>query len=119
MLDLSPEDLDKLFQLGSEQHDFEYNEVAWKQMEQLLDKKKQKRSFIWIFTGLLSLITVVGIVIYITKSMSNELSLQGQNDQNSISLNQSMEIEKTIISNDLTNIKKIKLSKEPNNNNSS
>ena len=88
MLDSSPEDLDKLFQIGSEQHDFEYNEVAWEQMEQLLDKKKKKRSFIWFFTGLLSLITVVGIVTYTTRScMFNELSLQEQNDKNSFSLN--------------------------------
>ena len=108
MLDSSPEDLDKLFQVGSEQHDFEYNEVAWEQMEQLLDKKKKKRSFIWVFTGLLSLITVVGIITYTTKScMFNKLSLQEQNDQNSFSLNQNIEIEKAIISNDLTSIEQI------------
>ena len=90
MSDWSPEDLDKFFQDGSEQHDFEYNEVAWEQMEELLDAKKRKRSFfIWFFTGILSLITIFTIYylhsnnILITDRSSYE---EGSvNDSNSIS----------------------------------
>jgi len=58
MADWSPKDLDKLFQDGSEQHDFPYNPDAWNQMEDLLEKDKKRRFFWWILgaTGLISLL---------------------------------------------------------------
>lgn len=37
MPELNDRDTDALFQAGAERHDFEYNEVAWEQMESMLD----------------------------------------------------------------------------------
>ncbi len=60
MADWSPKDLDKLFQDGSEQHDFPYNPDAWNQMEVLLEKDKKRRFFWWILgaTGIFLLLFI-------------------------------------------------------------
>lgn len=47
MSDWTPEDVDALFQEGSEKHEFEYNEAAWGQMEDLLDRRDKRRRLIW------------------------------------------------------------------------
>ena len=44
-------DIDKIFQQGSAQHDFDYNPDAWAKMEVLLDKEKRRRRFWWWFGG--------------------------------------------------------------------
>lgn len=51
MSELSPKELDKLLQDGSEQYNFDYNPEAWKQMENLLDKDRRRRLIWWWFWG--------------------------------------------------------------------
>lgn len=65
MADLSPKDMDKLFQKGSEQYDFEYNEAAWKQMEDLLERKDRRRRFIWWFFGVAMILVVSGGISFL------------------------------------------------------
>lgn len=61
MSELSPKELDKLLQDGSEQYDFEYNPEAWAQMETLLDKDRRRRLFWWWFLGAGVLLLAVAI----------------------------------------------------------
>ncbi len=61
MSELSPKELDKLLQDGSEQYDFEYNPEAWAQMETLLDKDRRRRLFWWWFLGAGILLLAVAI----------------------------------------------------------
>ena len=61
MSEMSPRELDKLFQQGSEQYDFEYNAQAWVQMEALLDKKKRRRFIWWWFGAGLALLIIIGL----------------------------------------------------------
>ncbi|MCB0570952.1 MAG: hypothetical protein KDC66_14350 [Phaeodactylibacter sp.] len=58
MWDKSQEELDRLFQQGSEQYDFEYNAEAWAQMEALLDKSRRRRLFWWWLIGLACLLAI-------------------------------------------------------------
>lgn len=51
MSDWTPEDVDALFQEGSEGHEFEYNEAAWGQMENLLERRDRRRRLIWWIIG--------------------------------------------------------------------
>lgn len=51
MPDMSPEELDKLFQESSEQMEFEYNAEAWSKMEALLEKDDRRRRLIWWWLG--------------------------------------------------------------------
>jgi len=60
MSDWTPEDVDALFQEGSERHEFEYNEAAWGQMENLLERRDRRRRLIWWMIGAtLSLLLIV------------------------------------------------------------
>ncbi|MEM6316276.1 MAG: hypothetical protein AAF960_01325 [Bacteroidota bacterium] len=52
MSDWTPEDVDALFQEGSKRHEFEYNEAAWGQMEDLLDRRDKRRGLVWWFFGI-------------------------------------------------------------------
>lgn len=61
MSEMSPKELDKLFQQGSEQYDFEYNAQAWVQMEALLDKKRRRRFIWWWFGGITILLLAGGL----------------------------------------------------------
>jgi len=63
MSDLTPEDVDGLFQEGSEGHQFEYNETAWGQMENLLDRRDRRR-LIWKIIGVtISLLLLVSAYV--------------------------------------------------------
>lgn len=42
---LSDKELEEFYRRGSENHDFQYNEAAWDDMEHLLDKRKRRRFF--------------------------------------------------------------------------
>jgi len=59
-------DIDKIFQQGAKQHDFEYNPDAWAEMELLLEKDKKSRRFWWWLTGLFVVgsIVVIGLLYY-------------------------------------------------------
>jgi len=46
MSEFKNKDLDKLFQQGLEEHNFEYNFSAWTQMESLLDKDEKTPSYL-------------------------------------------------------------------------
>ena len=84
MSDLSPKDIDQLFQQGSNAHHFEYNEFAWKELEQQLDKKDRRRALIYWLLGVLGMLLVVGIGYHL------------------LPLKKSMPLEKQVILNDLT-----------------
>lgn len=49
MPEMPDKDLDKLFQLGSEQGSFEYEPDDWLKMEELLDKNRRRRRLLWWF----------------------------------------------------------------------
>ncbi len=51
MSDWTPEDVDALFQEGSEGYEFEYNETAWGQMENLLERRDRRRRLVWWMVG--------------------------------------------------------------------
>lgn len=55
-------DIDKLFQQGSEKYDFEYNPVAWANMEKKLNSDEHNRHFWWWFFGGIGVFLVVGVV---------------------------------------------------------
>lgn len=80
MDDYNQEELDALFQEGSERYDFTYREDAWASMDGMLEgqeKKRKKRLFgWWIVVGLAALAGVFGLKHF----TSNHESL-GQNDQ--------------------------------------
>ena len=44
-------EMDKLFQEGSEQYDFEYNPEAWQQMDNLLNQQERRRRALWWIFG--------------------------------------------------------------------
>jgi len=77
MLNLTPKEIDELFKAGSEQYDFEYNPVAWAQMEQLLDKEKRKRFILWwfwsILIGVSLLFMVWGVYLFANKILFPDL----------------------------------------------
>ena len=73
MSDWTPEDVDALFQEGSEGYEFEYNEAAWGQMENLLERRDRRRRLIWwIFGATMSLLVLVSAyVIWGDSKVSN------------------------------------------------
>ncbi|MEO1257323.1 MAG: porin family protein [Bacteroidota bacterium] len=62
MPELSPNEMDKLFQEGSEQYDFEYQPAAWEQMDALLDQQERRRRGWWWFWGGLSAVLLIAAV---------------------------------------------------------
>ena len=61
MSNFTSEEVDKLFQDGSENFDFEFKESSWEAMEGLLDRRDRKRWFIWWLVGLLFGIGILSI----------------------------------------------------------
>jgi len=61
MPELSKHELDKLFQRGSEQYDFEYNPAAWGQMAAMLDRRRRRRMLAWWAVGLALLFLLLGL----------------------------------------------------------
>lgn len=79
MSDKDSKDLDTLFQMGSEQYDFEYNPDAWGQMETLLEKDKRKRGLIWWWLiGFGILLLLGGIWYYNVRPIVTEIPLLKQ-----------------------------------------
>jgi len=74
MSELSPKELDKLLQDGSEQYDFEYNPEAWVQMEALLHKDRRRRLFWWWFLGAGVLLLAVAIGFWWKMDSENMIS---------------------------------------------
>ena len=73
MDDFDKNNLDALFQEGSERYDFTYREDAWASMDGLLDeqehKKRKKRFLGWfVFAGILVLLSVYGLHHILTKN---------------------------------------------------
>ncbi len=68
MDEINKEQLDALFQEGSERYDFTYREDAWDAMDEMLDKQdnERKRRFIgwWLVVGLAALTGVFGLKYY-------------------------------------------------------
>lgn len=62
MSEQNPKRLDQLFQRGSEQYDFEYNQEGWEQMESLLDKDKRRRRILWWWIFLVLLFSLSGSI---------------------------------------------------------
>ncbi|MFM9948161.1 MAG: hypothetical protein ACKV1O_09510 [Saprospiraceae bacterium] len=74
MSELSPKELDKLLQDGSEQYDFEYNPEAWAQMETLLEKDRRRRLVWWWFSGAGILLLAVAIGFWWKMDSENLIS---------------------------------------------
>ena len=75
MSKLSPKELDKLFQQGSDRHDFEYNPEAWSQMDKLLDKDDRRRRFFWwSFVGL-GLMILIFSIYFFARNSSQQVEL--------------------------------------------
>ena len=74
MSEWSQKEIDNLFQEGSEQYPFEYNEEAWKDLERMLDKEERDRSLIWWFSGLLGILILLGSsYFFLSKEKHTEL----------------------------------------------
>jgi len=82
MSDWSPQDIDDLFQQTSQEHHFEYKEEAWKDLEQMLDKKERDRSFIWWFFGIFGLLVFTGIG-YLLMSSNTSVSTDKKTNSSS------------------------------------
>lgn len=67
MAKMSPKNIDKVFQKGSEQYDFEYNEEAWAHMEGLLEKDDRRRFIWWWFAGAVAL-ALFGLMYFVFSS---------------------------------------------------
>ncbi|MTB52538.1 outer membrane beta-barrel protein [Lewinella sp. W8] len=62
MPNLEDHNMDKMFQVGAERHDFSYNPEAWEQMTILLDEdKKRRRRALWWWLGLGMLLLLGGL----------------------------------------------------------
>ncbi|MEM6768975.1 MAG: hypothetical protein AAF597_00195 [Bacteroidota bacterium] len=62
MPELDDDKTDKLFQVGADRHDFEYNPAAWQQMEGLLDADDLVRKRrMWLAGGGILLLLLLGI----------------------------------------------------------
>lgn len=64
MSDRPSYDLDRLFQRGSERHDFEYNPAAWQAMEQLLAKDARRRRLFFLFAGSGTAVLVIVALLF-------------------------------------------------------
>ena len=66
----SEHDMDKLFQIGSERYDFEYNPEAWEQMNQLLSQQERRRRALWWIwgAGLIALLAVLSLFLFFKKN---------------------------------------------------
>ncbi|MEL6388990.1 MAG: hypothetical protein AAFQ02_02425 [Bacteroidota bacterium] len=60
-----PEDMDleHIFQKGTEQHSYPFDESAWTDMERLLDGNRKRKAAFWLFGGLGSII-LVGTLLF-------------------------------------------------------
>ena len=47
----SDSELEEIYRKGSENHDFEYDPVAWAQMTALLDKRRRRKVVLWFLFG--------------------------------------------------------------------
>jgi cytoskeletal protein RodZ len=66
MSDWSENDMDKLFQNGSEKYDFEYNPAAWQQMDELLNQQERRRRLLWwIWGGLGAVVLATVLLLFI------------------------------------------------------
>ena len=75
MSDLSKKELDKLFQQGAEQYDFDYNPASWKQMETLMDKDDRRRRILWWFFGGVAVFFLVSGILFFGKNDSEKPTL--------------------------------------------
>lgn len=106
MAKMSPKDLDKIFQEGSEQYDFEYNEDAWAHMEGLLEKDDRRRFLWWWFAGIAAL-SLFGLMYFILSSSDSELTNQLPKEK--ININKSDNNLQTKTQNKEINLDKTKL----------
>ena len=74
MSDWTPEDVDALFQEGSTKHEFEYNEAAWGQMENLLDRRDKRRRLVWWFFGLGASLLIILLYFGINGYLGGQLT---------------------------------------------
>ncbi len=68
---LSDTDLEEVYRKGSENHDFQYSEAAWNDMERLLDKRKKRRLFFFV----LSFILLGGVTYMMSSYFSSSSDL--------------------------------------------
>ena len=72
MPELSPNEMDKLFQEGSEQYDFTYQPGAWEQMDALLDQQeRRRRGWWWFWGGLAALILITAFSTFFLLNNEN------------------------------------------------
>lgn len=65
MFDSSNNDIDKLFQQGSKNHDFEYKEESWAKMEDLLNKTDSPLYLWWLGAFLIFIFAGIGLYFHL------------------------------------------------------
>lgn len=86
MPELDDEETDKLFQVGTERHDYTYNPDAWAQMEQMLDADEEDRGALWYcVAAVLALVFLVVLLFYFTNSSSTQVQGESEPSQKALS----------------------------------
>jgi hypothetical protein len=80
-LNISDDELEKIFKQGTENAKFEYDPAAWTQMESLLDKDKKKRSLVLWSSALLLAVIGLGLIYFLSPTKSNDRDLVQQNKE--------------------------------------
>jgi hypothetical protein len=100
-LNISDDELEKIFKQGTENAKFEYDPAAWTQMESLLDKDKKKRSIIiWTSTLLLTAIGLSLLLLLSPAKNNNKEIVQQDKDSKEIISNEKTTFESSKINDD-------------------
>lgn len=89
----SEQDIDSVFQKGSEAYDFKYDPEAWKDMEQLLDERKRRRGLWWWLFGVgTTLLLVVFALLFYPSENTKEIKALSSNSETEAIKNTKLEI---------------------------
>jgi hypothetical protein len=71
MSKIPKKDIDRIFRDGSDRYDFPFNQEAWKNMEDLLDREKRRRVLIWWTAGILLFLLLILLFFWLKPSHSS------------------------------------------------
>ncbi len=76
--------IDKLFQQGTEHQEFQYREDAWSAMDAMLDQRDRKKALIWWISGALLVLSLIATLCIINRQNNTVLVSQNMEDAETI-----------------------------------